>query len=150
MINILSEIKGESYKTLLELAFSKCEEFILVERHQSELNEKGLKFLESLKSEIIDIEVDQKWPGTELFGHFANIYFFKTSEKAKRILLDNSDSLYSWLSPDYPEDLSFYKTKGEVWLTSTSQEKTCEILENDKVFLKKLQDMGLKCNLKTK
>lgn len=147
MINILSEVKGESYKALLEIAFSKSEEFVLVERHQSELNENGFKFLESLKSEIIDIEVDEKWPGTNLDGHFANIYYFKTSERAKQILLENSDSLYSWLSPDYPEDLTFYKTKGEIWLTSTSHEKTCEILDKDKELLKKLQDLGIKCKI---
>lgn len=150
MINILSEVKGESYKALIELAFSKCEEFVLVERHQSELNENGFKFLESLKSEILDIEVDQKWPGTQLDGHFANIYFFKTSEKAKQILLDNSDSIYSWLSPDLPEDLTFYKTKGEIWLTSTSHEKTCDVLEKDKDLLKKLQELDIKCNLEKK
>jgi len=147
MINVLTEPKGESYKALLDLAFSKCTEFILVERHQNQLNEKGSKILKMLKSELVDIEVDEQWPGTRLTGHFANIYVFKTSDLAKKVVMENTSSLYSWISPDYPEDLIFYKTKGEVWLLSTSHEQTCDIYETDQSILDRLLEIGVDCKM---
>lgn len=148
MIRILAEPKGEVYRALIDLAFSVCSEFVLVDRHQFELNDHGVKILELLKSELIDIEVDEKWPGTELSGHFANIYYFKTSDAAKKVLLDHSDALYSWLNPNYPEDLIFYKTKGEVWLLSTTHDETCRIyVDNEKEMLNVLQGFGIDCKI---
>jgi len=52
-------------------------------------------------------------------------------------------SLYNWLYPNLPEDLSFYK-KGKCFLRSIAHEKRCWIFtddEFDKIILKKI---GLK------
>lgn len=86
MIKIIEEPRGDVYKSLLSYAFEQCEAFILVDRHSFTLSEQGETFLKALKSEILDIDVEQSWPGTELKEGFANIYRFKTSPHALTVL----------------------------------------------------------------
>lgn len=62
-------------------------------------------------------------PGTELLGHFANIYYYKIDDNAKEVLKKYANSLYEWLSPNLPEDLCFFKENKEVWLASIAHEK---------------------------
>ena len=144
MIKIIEEPRGEVYKSLLSYAFEQCEAFILVDRHSFTLSEQGENFLKALKSEIVDIDVEQSWPGTKLEDGFANIYRFKTSEHALSVLEAHTSRLYEWLKPHLLEDLIFYKEHYEPWLVTISQEEMSWIQTDDvETCCKKLKEIGI-------
>ncbi|KOY17409.1 hypothetical protein [Paenibacillus xylanivorans] len=122
MIQILEEPTGVAYKQLVSLAFSLCDEFILVKRDQIELNEDGKRFIEEIKPYIKEIKKQEGWPGTQLFGHYADVFYFDCNEELKQILLRKVDRLYEWLQPELLEDLCFYKNNKE-WLVTITHEK---------------------------
>ena len=123
MIRFLSEPKESAYKSLLDMAFKVCSRFILVERHQFTLSDNGKELLDLLKPFLIEIKVQQEWPATKLLHHYANVYYYTVCDEAKELLIRYSTGLYSWLDPNLPEDLCFFKDESVVWLTSIAHEE---------------------------
>ena len=121
MIQLLEEPSGITYTQLVSLAFSLCDEFILVKRDQIDLNKNGEALIEKLKPHIKEIRRQEEWPGTRLLGHYADVYYFNCTEALKRILLRTTDRLYEWSQPGLLEDLCFYKNKEE-WLVTVGHE----------------------------
>ncbi|WP_058303081.1 hypothetical protein [Gorillibacterium timonense] len=122
MIQILEEPVGEAYRSLISLAFKICDELILVKRDQLPLNESGQDLITQLRPYTRIIRKQESWPGTALFGHFADVYYLPCTEMVKDILLSRTTGLYDWLQPDLLEDLCFYKNQSE-WLVTVSHEK---------------------------
>lgn len=122
MIMILKEPYGNTYKSLISLAMNTCDEFILVKRDQVPLYEKGYDFLHKLKPYLKEIKKQERWPGTQLLGHYADVYYYECHEQCVDILTEHTENLYSWLQPYLPEDLCFFKGRQE-WLGTVSHEK---------------------------
>lgn len=135
---ISSDPKNKVYKDLLDLAFSVCSRFILVVRKDINISRNAKSVLESLAPFLIEAKEQFEWPGTKYFGEKpATVYYFKTDEKAKRILLEASNSLHTWVQPHLPEDLSFIKNQ-EPWLINTSHETESFIITEDTEEIEKI------------
>ncbi len=149
MICIISEPKNDVYRRLVDLAFDLCDEFILVvhKKYYSDLNDNAKFLLEKLNDYLIKMKEQSEWAGTKLLGHTAYIYHYHTSPEAREIVKKVSKSLYSWMYPDLPEDLSFYKN-GKPWLVNTAHEEQSFILSEDKSEIDKIMNIkGLKIRL---
>ncbi|WP_270168634.1 hypothetical protein [Paenibacillus sp. SYP-B4298] len=141
MIQILEEPTGVTYKQLISLAFTLCDEFILVKRDQIELNEKGQTFIEELQPHIKEIRKQEEWPGTRLFGHYADVYYFDCKGELLEILLTKVDRLYEWMQPGLLEDLCFYKN-GEEWLVTIAHENEGFIKTTERQEILKIREIA--------
>ncbi|WP_342564625.1 hypothetical protein NST84_05495 [Paenibacillus sp. FSL R7-0345] len=117
----MEEPVGEAYRTLIQLALEVCDTFILVKRDQMALETEGVELLERLQPYHIKTLKEDDWPGTKLFGHYADVHYFRCAQEAAAILLEYTSGLYSWVQPRLPDDLCFLKN-GEPWLTNTAHE----------------------------
>jgi hypothetical protein len=122
MIDILEEPRGTQYDELLALATELCGSFSLVWRDQLEHGESAQEIQRSLTSYLVQEKRTDEWPGTQLLGHLATVRQYRVEVGSIQVL-KRARGLYSWLAPDYPEDLAFYTPNGAVWLGSIAHEK---------------------------
>ncbi|MBO2942637.1 hypothetical protein JJQ72_01390 [Paenibacillus sp. F411] len=137
MKKFIEEPKGTTYKELLNVAFSICDEFLLVKRDQHDLNENGEKFIEEIKPYVKEIKRQEEWPGTTLLGHYADVYYFHCHQELKEILTNKTERLYQWLTPELLEDICFLKN-GEVWLATVAHEKIGVIMSKNQSELERV------------
>lgn len=102
------------YINLLQKAFQEFDSFSLVWRDQLEFNEECHKIEKELKPFLIREERTDEWPGTKLFGSLATLRYYQINEITISIL-KQANNFKSWLSPDKPEDLAFYKNEKVVY-----------------------------------
>lgn len=138
MKEFLEEPKGSTYKELLNVAFSICDELLLVKRDQLDLNENGKKFIGEIKPYVKEIRRQDEWPGTTLLGHYADVYYFDCNQELKEILIRKTERLYEWLTPELLEDVCFLKN-GEVWLATVAHEKIGVIMSQNQNELEKVR-----------
>lgn len=110
-----------SYNELLQKAKSECDSFSLVWRAEFKFNENAKSVENSLKPYLLKEQLVKEWPGTQLLKADALLRTYLVNAASMEILKMTGD-IYKWLSPDYPEDLAFYK-KGKVWFASIAHEK---------------------------
>ncbi|EGW40872.1 hypothetical protein [Desulfosporosinus sp. OT] len=146
---ITDDPKGKVYQDLLDFAFSVCDQFIVVIRKDINITKDASAVLESLAPFLIAKREQFEWPGTRLgtgrdyFGREAEpaiVYYFKTDHEAKRILLEVSNSLHSWMQPNLPEDLSFIKNQNP-WLINSSHESVSYFETEDKDEIEKIMNI---------
>ena len=119
--DLVGNIEGFAYQQLLNWALEECDSFSLVTRKGFESPQEN-EIYEKLKQHIIEESKTNEWPGTKVYGPPEHtIRFYKLNRKSIKIL-SNANSIYSWLSPDKPEDLAFYKTNKQLWLGSVAHE----------------------------
>ena len=95
MINILEEPTGDTYKTLLSYALTKCNIFILVVRPDMKLSETGQTVLDSLKPYLLKTVESKEWPGTIIYSATpALIYYYKINDASVTILQNAVNSLF--------------------------------------------------------
>lgn len=128
-LNILAEPKGEIYFSLLAYTKKRCSTFSLVRRNQLLSKERALQLETRLLPFLVSTTVTDEWPGTKLYGHQANINKYHVNEDSIK-LLSEVDGLYSWVAPDFPEDLVFYNSDGSPWLVSISHERDSYIQDS--------------------
>jgi len=142
---IEEEPKGKVYQQLIDLAFEACDEFHLVVRRDLGSTRKIEPFLKQLESSLKKMKKTNEWTGTMLGGgQKAKVYYYHTDDHARRIIKEAANSLYSWMQPELPEDLSFLK-KGEPWLVNIAHEEESYIITESEYWIEKLQGIeGLK------
>ncbi len=140
MIEILEEPIGNTYKQLISLAFNICDEFILVKRDQIDLSKSSETLIEELKPYIKEIKKQDEWPGTRLFGHFADVYYFDCQQELKELLINKADRLYQWMQPELLEDLCFFKSEEE-WLITISHENLGVIKTTDRNEILRIREI---------
>ena len=120
--NIESSIENQGYISLLNWALDTSQCFSLVWRDDFEFGETAKVIESKLKPFLIKEELTNEWPGTTVFGPPENtIRFYKVNEDSINILKSNT-SISSWVAPDYPEDLAFYKSSNDPWFGSVAHE----------------------------
>jgi hypothetical protein len=121
MVEILVEPTNKNYFELIDLLIDKCDYFILVKRNQLYFNDNCDNILEMLKPYLIKKLKLKEWPGTKLFGHSAIVYYFRCNLKTSEILKNACNKLYSWMSPNLPEDLCFFILNDPFFVTITHE-----------------------------
>jgi hypothetical protein len=122
IIDILTEPKGQTYASLIEFAGTRCVSFSLSWRKQFRFNQTAHRIADLLKPFLVSMVSTSEWPGTQLIGHGAILRRYRIADRSLKVLGEVS-GLYSWMSPELPEDLAFYSTSGECWLASISHER---------------------------
>lgn len=122
MIDITEEPTGDLYRHLLAYLGKTSHSFSLVRRDQLDFDASADKMDDRLRPFRIRQVKTDKWPGTELIGHRATVTFYRVVPETIDILSEVL-TLYTWLSPDYPEDLAFYRADGTCLLASVAHEK---------------------------
>ncbi|WP_350344086.1 stage III sporulation protein AH [Proteinivorax tanatarense] len=148
IINIKNPTK-QVYKDLLAVAFEVCDIFVLVVRKDLDKNDSLNTILQRLEPFLIKSREQSKWPGTTTYGEepVAKVHYYRTDNAAKDILIQAADSLYKWIQPELPEDLSFLKREKE-WLINTSHEKDCLIITNEKAEINNIVNIeGIKTKM---
>jgi len=135
---ITEEPKGKCYEALLDFASERCSQFSLVWRDQLDFETSAKEIKQPLRHFIVSRKRTTIWPGTEIFGGKSTVIHYRITKQTMRILRQVK-SLYSWLSPKFPEDLAFYTDIGCCWLATVSHEGMAWIVDNDldPVVLKK-------------
>lgn len=119
--DLRGNLDGFTYQQLLNWALEECESFSVVSR-EGEDSDSEQEVIESLKPFLIEEVLTNKWPGTEVFSKPVHVLrFYKLNSKSVSVLSE-AGSLFSWLSPDRPEDLAFYKKDRRVWFGSVAHE----------------------------
>ncbi|MDQ0163272.1 stage III sporulation protein AH [Aeribacillus alveayuensis] len=138
MIVIDSNPKDKVYSQLIDLAFEICDEFHLVLRKDMGSLKVVGPILKKLQSSFKEMKEQSEWASTILGDNqTARVYYYFTDENAKKVLKELSDSLYDWVQPHLPEDLSFFKD-GKAWLITSSHEKESFIDTQDNYEIKKI------------
>lgn len=154
---IKGKIENEKYERLIKYAFQKSDAIMFVFRKDGFSNQQILKLEKTsndlktkFKDYILKIRNGSYWVFTKVgysqlgisssefkdpsnFDKLFKVLFYKTNKELEEYVLSNSN-LYSWLNPDYPEDISFFKN-GYCWLYSVAHEEMCDIYcENEEEY----------------
>ena len=119
------DVIGEDYRSLIELAFKKCDKFALVIQKGMFINDEwAMKFyhknLGDIESSLIEMKEQSEWAVTITEGT-ANVYYYELNEQTKQFLQSKSNSLFGWIK-GLPEDLMFF-SGDKVWLAVNSHEE---------------------------
>jgi|WetSurMetagenome_2_1015567.scaffolds.fasta_scaffold47570_2 hypothetical protein len=134
---VTNEPQNQTYQDLLDLAFEICDEFILVVGPHAVINDNARLLLSKLETSLIKIQKQNEWPGTLTWGPPAKVYYYGVNEESKKIIKEAANSLYSWIPPDLPDDLTFYK-QGKPWLTNTAHEEQSSIETEDEQEIRRV------------
>lgn len=155
IMEVKNEIKGELYEKFMRYAFKKCDAVMFVfsrvgyEGEELSVMEKNAQIVkDKLKKSVWKIRHGDCWVYSGSFhrypGDAANdteVFFYKTHKAVLDYLLSNKE-LYKWLSPDYPEDIAFFKN-GNCWFYSVIHEELCWINCRNKKEYEELKSLGI-------
>lgn len=122
MIEIYDNPKDEAYKSLIDYAAKKCTKFVLVEVKHISSSNNVKKVLNALEPYLINKIKSERWPGTISGSNNNLVYTYEFNEKSAKVLKESANSLFSWVQPNLPEDLSFITEDGKEWLINTAHE----------------------------
>ena len=125
-IDIHEDITGDDYRSLIELAFHKCDKFAFVKRRDMMADEQlAMKYhnetVKDIENSLIEMKEQKEWEVTKIVDGTAYVFYYELSEQTKQFLQEKSDSLFGWLTPYLPEDLTLYNGN-QLWLASCSHE----------------------------
>lgn len=121
-IEINSDISGIHYKDLLAALWPLADSLSLIVRPDME---KGLglhETIQALEPDRIGQHEVSEWPGTILLDGVATCHEFRCTPNALAVAGSRSNSLFSWLQPELPEDPALRRTDGTVLLETVSHE----------------------------
>ncbi|WP_145136527.1 hypothetical protein [Paenibacillus sp. Y412MC10] len=112
MIYILEEPRGRAYEGLITMAFRVCDEFILVKKDQLTLTPAMEALAERLKPYVKTVKKQDAWPGTQLFGHYADVYYFDCQPPLEKLILSPLMACMTGCGPIYWRIYAFLKVVG--------------------------------------
>lgn len=152
--------KKDTYQKVIEYYSNKCDTVMFVlnkdgfdEEELQELNNLKEKIEEKFKNSFIKSVHRLTWVNHECgyerqrglslrdFTNQFTIYYYKFTEELKDYLLSNKN-IYTWLNPDYPEDISFFKD-GYCLFYSVIHEEIVELEIRSKEEYKYFKSIGV-------
>ena len=130
---------GKTYEQLIHVLCEHSNTFYFVTRKEFRYNE---HILEQFRPFVINTYKSKSWAGTVTQGPAATIYEIKVNKATCRLLQQLSNSLFDWVAPNLPEDLTFLKD-GQVLFSSTTHEKMgCfELSENEQHLIYEIEGL---------
>lgn len=110
---------GKSYALLIDLLCAHSDTFYFVTRKEFDYD---AKVIEQFQPFIFEQYKTNEWASTKTFGPAATVYKIEVCPQTCQLLKKLANSLYDWLAPDLPEDLTFIKNNF-VWFFSCSHEE---------------------------
>lgn len=141
------DIEGRRYHQLIQTLIQSLHSFSLVWRDQLKHADTAQAIRRTLRHLQICHNRTDRWPGTRIFGTTASVIKF-TCDSSAIPILSQPRSLFSWLTPQFPEDLVFWNASGQPVLATVSHETEGWILDHTLagqlgqiVLLKKLESL---------
>ncbi|TDL89551.1 stage III sporulation protein AH [Vibrio vulnificus] len=150
MIVIKKNPKKDVYKALIDMAIDVCDEFQIILRKDLGPVTTFDPVMKRLEHSFKEMKEESEWASTILGDNqTACVHYFYADENARHALKDLSNSLYGWVYPDLPEDLSFFSS-GKEWLVTSSHEKESYIHTENPIEIAKISRIkGLKFRIET-
>lgn len=117
--NLIENPVGNTYQQLLEVLCDYSDTFYFITR--KELTYKQ-EILEQFKPHMIETYQTKEWANTITLGPPATVYVMEANRDSCKLMQTLSHSLYDWVSPNLPEDLTFIKNNF-AWFTCTTHEE---------------------------
>lgn len=132
LVHVLeADLGGAEYHSFLEMMLTCHATFSLVWRDQLSFNESASAIRADLKRHELDYRRRDRWPGTRLSGKGQQALIVSYATALDAIpTLSTPGSLFSWRSPNFPEDLAFYTDDGDCTFTSVSHDREAYVLDN--------------------
>jgi hypothetical protein len=121
--NLQAEPSGALYQGLIDSAMAFCSFVLVVVRPETTLSERGQRALESLSPFVEDKVKSSRWPGTELIGAEADLFYCRLDAESAQLIKSATSHLYGWCHPDLPEDLCLLRADCEPWLVTIAHER---------------------------
>jgi hypothetical protein len=112
VITITHDLYEADYEELLDLLVKHARQFSLAWLKDAEYRESADRIRAALEPYLIMEEERRKTKSTSARESEAVVRYYRVKQEAVDIL-KNAEHLFSWLSPDYPEELTFYSEGGE-------------------------------------
>ncbi|MBA4537275.1 hypothetical protein H1Z61_08995 [Bacillus aquiflavi] len=110
---------GESYRKLIGMLCDHSDKFYFVTRRELKYNQ---DIFIQFKPHIIETYKTKKWANTITKGPAATVYVIEANKDTCELLKQSAGTLYDWVAPNLPEDLTFLKNNF-AWFSCTSHEQ---------------------------
>lgn len=110
---------GETYKQLMKVLCDHSDKFYFITRKEWTYNP---EILEQLKPYTLETYKTKKWANTITKGPAATVYVIEANPITCKLLQQSANTLYDWVAPDLPEDLTFIKNNF-AWFSCTTHEE---------------------------
>ena len=118
--NLTENPMGNTYRQLLEVLCDYSDTFYFITRKELTYNQ---KILEQFKPHMIETYQTKEWANTITLGPPATVYVMDANRDSCELMKTLSHSLYDWVAPNLPEDLTFIKNNF-AWFTCTTHEES--------------------------
>jgi len=109
---------GTTYQQLIKVLCDYSDKFYFVTRKELDYDEATIKMFEPY---VLKTYKTREWDATKTSGPKATVYEITINGETCQLLQTLANSLYDWVSPDLPEDLTFIKNNF-VWFYSCTHE----------------------------
>ncbi|MBS4220024.1 hypothetical protein KHA96_17060 [Bacillus sp. FJAT-49711] len=117
--DLVENPEGETYRQLIKVLVEHSDKFYFVTRKELKYNQ---DILAQFKPYILETYKTKKWANTITKGPAATVYVMETNRDTCKLLQQSANSLYDWVAPNLPEDLTFLKNNF-AWFSCTSHEE---------------------------
>ena len=124
-----AEPSGTAYEELIDFCCSAGSTMLLVVRDpQRDPGESIKAILNALSPYLVEESLATQWPGTMLLADEAAVYRYRINEELRKLLRRQRVSLFDWTHPDAPEDPCFFRSNGDMLLTTISHENDAYLM----------------------
>ncbi|MDW0110052.1 hypothetical protein [Sporosarcina aquimarina] len=111
--------KNEIYKGLIKVLCNNSDRFYFITRKELKYNK---EIIAQFVPYVTETYKTKKWAGTETKGPAATVFVMESNEETYKLLVKYANSLYDWVAPELPEDLTFIKNNF-IWFSCTTHEE---------------------------
>lgn len=116
--NLVENPVGKTYQQLIKILCDNSDKFYFVTRKELKYNP---DVLAQFYPYSIEIYKTKKWTNTITRGPAATVYVIAANKETCKLLQQAASSLYDWVAPNLPEDLTFLKNDF-AWFSCTTHE----------------------------
>jgi hypothetical protein len=123
------------YHSVLAIAVQQASQFIIIVR--TPLSQRGTEMIKSLDNYLLISHTTREWPGTSSSTEVLLKKYRLHAVSAS--LLARAETIWDWLNPEMPEDLSFLRADGTPWFVSITHERDAyfKLSESERSFVAK-------------
>lgn len=110
---------GETYRDLIKMLCDYSDTFYFVTRKELSYDP---EILAKFEPYIMETYQTKKWANTKTKGPAATVYVMEVNRRSCKLLQQSAKTLYDWVAPNLPEDLTFIKNNF-AWFSSTTHEE---------------------------
>lgn len=117
--HLIENPSGETYRQLMKVLCNHSDTFYFVTRKELKYDK---AVIEKFNPYLLDTYKTKIWANTITKGPSATVYVIDSNKETCKLLQQFANSLYDWVAPNLPEDLTFIKNNF-AWFTCTTHEE---------------------------